>query len=134
MSLVLTTSPELKVSLDPVRTEERIPSIAFDLLVEVTMPFQAARITSKERWFTHEALNRFEDQLLALCSTEDGSAALLDMSEKSVLRVIRQGAEITMTVHTEDTTRMVTTVVESRGYASELGTLHEQLRSYEKWW
>jgi hypothetical protein len=134
MSLVFSTSPELRVSLDPVRTEDRVPSVAFDLLIEVAMPFQTARITSKERWFTHEALNKFENELLTLRSAEHGSAVLQDMSERPVLRVMRQGNEVTTTVRTEDTTQMVVTAVESRGYASELEALHEQLRSYEKWW
>lgn len=134
MSLVLCTSQELKLSLDPVDVEERIPSVAFDLLVEIAMPFQQARITSKECWFTHDALNRFEDQLSDLRSNERGLAILLDMSDRPVLQISREGNEVKTIVRTTDTLRLVTTTVEVHGYASEISILHEQLCSYEKWW
>ena len=134
MCIVLTTSPELKISLDLVRTEDRVPSVAFNLLVEVNMPFQQSRVSANECWFKHEALNRFEDQLADLRSTEGGTATLSDMSDRPVLRVIRVGNEIKTTVRTTDTMQMETTVVEVHGYASEIAVLWEQLRSYEKWW
>jgi hypothetical protein len=134
MSIVLSLSKELKVSLDPVRSEERIPSVSFDLLVEVEMPFQEARIKAKERWFTYDALNRFENELSDLRSAESGMATLLDMSDRAVLEIVREGNEVKTTVRIMDTMKMVITIVESHGYALELSKLHEQLSAYEKWW
>ena len=134
MKLVLGTSPALRISLNPVRTEDQIPSVAFDLLVEVAMPFQGARITSNERWFSYEALNAFEAQLSNLRDMELGSATLQDMSERPVVDIAREGNEITMAVRIADTTQSVTTVVEVRGCAPEVATLYEQLASFPKWW
>jgi hypothetical protein len=134
MCIVLCSSPELKISLDPVRLEERVPSVAFDLLVQVEMPFQQARITIKERWFTHDALNGFEDELSDLRSTESGEATLLDMSERPVLQIVRQGSEIKTVIRSSDSMKMIGTVVEVKGYAAEVAILHKQLCSYEKWW
>jgi len=134
MSLVLCSSAELKVSLDPTRVEDQVGSVAFDLVAEASMPYQQARISAQECWFTHEALSNFESQVSELRYGQQGSATLLDMSERPVITLKRSDAALITIISTADTLGMVRSTIEVRGYASELEQLLEQFKSYPRWW
>ncbi len=134
MALVLASSRELQISLEPVRVEDRLPSVAFDLLAKLTMPFQEATVQIRECWFTHDALREFECQLSELRSLETGSAALLDMSENAIVRIARNGGNIVITIRASDTMGMSSTVIELNGYSAEISEMLGHLREYEKWW
>jgi len=134
MALALTTSRELQIELEPARIENRIPSVAFDIRVVLSMPFQETLIRIKECWFSHEALNQFEEELADLRSTEDGKATLANMSELPIIEISRTGNAIVTTVRSSDTVGMSATTLQMNGYAVEVAEMLEHIRNYEKWW
>lgn len=125
---------ELTVSLDPVRAEDRVLSVAFNIVAEMTLPFQSGRLELKECWFEHSALNDFEAQIKALRHEESGRAVLCDMSNKPILRCERKDAEVRFEVIAMDTMGMGRATLEVQGYASEIDDLYQALRDYPKWW
>jgi hypothetical protein len=134
MALVLTTSKELQIVLEPVQVEDRYPSVAFDVRARLVMPFQETTVVVKECWFTHEALNQFEDKLADLRSLEFGKVALLNMSEFPVLEISREGNATVTTIRSTDTMGMSSSTIQVKGYAQDIAVMLEHLRSYEKWW
>jgi hypothetical protein len=134
MNLALISSAEFEVTLDTVQVDDRIPSVAFDVTANLHLPFQTANVTIKQCWFTHAALNEFEQQLSALRSQESGAATLLNMSDCPILKVMRQGDEIKMSIQASDTVGMSLTTIEMNSYASEIAEIYEHLHSCAKWW
>jgi hypothetical protein len=134
MPLTLLASPEFNVSLDPVGVEERIASVAFDVVADLSMPFQQTHLVIKECWFGHEALNAFEAQLNALQHQDEGEATLLNMSERPIIRVIRTGATLASIVRSTDTMGLGASTIEVSGYATEIPEILARYRSFEKWW
>jgi hypothetical protein len=72
----LSTSQELQLRLDPVASEDRFPSVAFDIEAKLTMPFPQTTISIKQCWFSHTDLNRFEEGLGTLCHQASKGAEL----------------------------------------------------------
>ena len=134
MALVLTSSKELQIVLEPVRVEDRLPSVAFDVQFKLLMPFQESAIFIKECWFTHEELNQFEEQLADLRSMDEGKAILHNMSEFPVLEISRKGNAMVTTVRSADTMGTSSSIIQLNGYAQEVAEMLEHLRGYEKWW
>ncbi|HEX5337870.1 MAG TPA: hypothetical protein VFW53_05490 [Gallionella sp.] len=134
MTIDLSTSKELQLHLDPVASEDRFPSIAFDIEAKLTMPFQQTTISIKECWFSHADLNRFEDELGTLCHQEYGSAILRNMDEAQIVAVDRNNDRITIRVQAADTAGIGKVVLEVTGYPSEIATMLEKVRGYPKWW
>ncbi len=134
MTLRLSTSPELCITLDPVRVEDHVPSIAFDVTALLEMPFQQTRLFIKERWFSHASLNEFEAELVELISMSEGFARLRDLSDRDVIVIERRQNTITTRVYSTDTTGMTSSMIEVNGYSSEIEELWSALHSYEKWW
>jgi len=134
MTLRLSTSPELCITLDPVRVEDHVPSIAFDVTALLVMPFQQTRLFIKERWFSHASLNKFEAELVELISMSEGFARLRDLSDRDVLVIERRQNTISTRVYSTDTTGMTSSMIEVNGYSSEIEELWSALHSYEKWW
>ncbi|MGZ0079704.1 hypothetical protein [Methylomonas sp. YC3] len=134
MTLDLSTSQELQLRLDPVASEDRFPSVAFDVEAKFTMPFQQTTISIKECWFSHADLNRFEEELGNLCRQETGTAVLLNMSGDPIVAVERCNQEITTRVQATDTVGIGKVVLEVTGYPSEVPVMLEKVREYPKWW
>jgi hypothetical protein len=134
MHLALVNSPEFQITLDPAQVEDRVPSVAFNVLADLHMPFQAASVRIKECCFTHAALNEFEQQLSALRTQARGSATLSNMSGLSILTVVRDGNRITTSINASDTVQMASTTIEVNGSASEIARMYGNIRSFAKWW
>ena len=134
MTIALVESPHYRLTLDPVCAEDRVPSVAFDIAVELQMPFQRATLLVKECWFSHEQLNSFEAGLLNLLSAEHGTAKLINLSEKPILQLTREGNSLRTVFSMSDTLSMAETTFTFNGYAAELDQVHRNLSSYEKWW
>lgn len=134
MTIVLIDSPELRLTLDPVRTEDTVPSVAFDVTAQLMMPFQTATLLIKECWFSHDELNAFEGALLIMLGEHDGTAQLANLSEKTILQFTKEGDELRTVFTMADTIGMAETTLKLNGYASEAHQIHSNLSSYEKWW
>lgn len=134
MTIDLSTSQELQLRLDPVASEDRFPSVAFDIEAKLTMPFQQTTISIKECWFSHTDLNRFEEGLGTLCHQENGSAVLLNMDGIPIVAVDRNNETITTRVQATDTAGIGKVVLEVTGYPSEIAAMLEKVREYPKWW
>lgn len=134
MTIDLSTAQEFQLRLDPVASEDRFPSVAFDIEAKLTMPFQQTTISIKECWFSHADLNRFEEELGTLCHQENGSAILRNMDEVPIVAVDRNNDGITIRVQATDTVGVGKVVLEVAGYLSEIATMLEKVREYPKWW
>jgi len=134
MTIDLSTSQELQLRLDPVESEDRFPSVAFDIEAKFTMPFQQTTISIKECWFSYANLNRFEEELGNLCRQETGSAVLLDMSGVPIVTLDRYDEKVTTRVQAIDAAGIGKVVLEVAGYPSEILAMLEKVREYPKWW
>lgn len=134
MTLDLITTQELQLSLDPVASEERFPSVAFNIEARFSMPFQHTAITIKECWFSHTDLNKFEEELRLLCGQEKGRATLRNMDGMSIVSLKRHEEKVATRIHATDTVSMGKVVLTVAGYPGELRSMLEKIREYPKWW
>jgi hypothetical protein len=130
----LVKNTELYVTLDPVQTEGRLPSVAFDIKACFTMPSQQTTIHIKETWFEYSALNVFETGLRDLIERESGTVELRDMSEDPIISIGRNGNDAVFTLIASDTVKMGKVTLEVNGYALEIKEMFDRLQGYPKWW
>ena len=132
--LDLVKEPEFHLGLDPVDSDDNYPSVAFNIGASFSMPFQHSTITIKECWISHDALNKFEEELTVLRDCLTGRATLQDMNDVSVVIVERNADKITTRVQASDTVNMGKVVLEVYGYSSEINSMLRRIRDYPKWW
>jgi hypothetical protein len=130
----LLNSNELKLTLDPVSTQERVLSIAFDIKAEMNFPYQNVQIEIKSCWIEHSALNDFEGQVRDFTKGERSIAILQNMSNQPIFRIIREKTNIQFLIEASDSVGMGKGTIAVNGYEAEVKELLERLRDYPKWW
>lgn len=134
MILDLSTSTELQIHFDPVGSSEHIDAVAFEITILFSTSFQQAKIEIKERWFFHDSLNTFQQQLASLLLNNSSRATLLNMSDIPILTIERNANSILTQVQTSDTMGIGKLSLEVSSSCSEIAMLLEKLREYPKWW
>jgi len=130
----LCRSEEFIITLDPVEVEEQISSVSFDVVAEMNLTYQRARIEFQSCWIKMNALARFEDQLSELIKQESGAVVLANFKKQPVITINRTGSEIDIIVDTTDTMGFGKATVKVPGYASELEEILGRLKAYPKTW
>jgi hypothetical protein len=130
----LLNSNELKLTLDPVETEEKVLSIAFDIRAEMNFPYQNVQIEIKSCWIEHWTLNDFEGQVRDFIKGERSVALLQNMSNQPVFQIIRGQENVQFVIEASDSMDMGTGKISVNSYEAEVNELFERLRNYPKWW
>ena len=132
--LELCRSDEFVLTLDPVEVEEKASSVSFDVVAEMNLSYQRARIEFQSCWIKMDALKRFEARLDELLRQESGSVVLANNRKKPVITINRAGDDIDIIVEATDTMGYGKARMEVPGYASELEGLLGRIRDYPKTW
>ncbi len=125
---------EVEVTFDMVGVEDHLPSVAFDIGITSSMPFQKAQIKIKECWFSCSAIDEFEKALKSLIKTEEGKVVLLNLSEYPIISFSKSGSVMITELFISDTFGLVKLSLKVDGYSSELPLILERLQGFEKWW
>jgi hypothetical protein len=130
----LIDSAPLEIVFDPVSTEERLPSVAFNITAKWSMPFQQAEIIIKECWFEYSELNRFEDDLKQLVNRQIHSVKLSNMSLIPIMRFRRIGDKVSFEFIANDSADMGTVSIQTNLYELEINEIAENIKNWAKWW
>ena len=127
-------SRELVITLNPVEIEERVPAVSFDVVAEMNLLYQKARIEIQSCWIKYDELNRFESELSNLIQQESGSIVLSDSKQKPILTISRDGNGINFIVEAIDTMYLGKARIEVPGNVSELQEVLDRFKNYPKAW
>lgn len=127
-------SRELVITLNPVEIEERVPAVSFDVVAEMNLSYQKARIEIQSCWIKYDDLNKFESQISDLIQQESGSVVLSDSKNKPILTIGREGNGINFIVEAIDTMHLGKARLEVPGHASELQEVLDRIKDYPKTW
>jgi hypothetical protein len=133
MFTLIQSSP-LEVTFDPVFTEERLPSVAFDITANWVMPYQQAQIIIKECWVEHSELNRFESQLKQLINKQLDNVKLSNMSLEPIIQFSRNSDKVIFEFVSIDTGKMGTVSIKTNLYEQELTEIIQNIKNWGKWW
>lgn len=133
MFTLIQSSP-LEVTFDPVSTEERLPSVAFDITANWGMPYQQAQIIIKECWLEYSELNRFENELKQLINRQLDNVKLSNMSLEPVIQFSRSSDKVTFEFVSTDTANMGTVSIKTNLYEQELAEIIQNIKNWGKWW
>ncbi|HEC15156.1 MAG TPA: hypothetical protein ENI99_01055 [Sedimenticola sp.] len=122
------------MTLDPVEVEERVPAVSFDVVVEMNLSYQKARLEIQACWFGNDALNDFESRLGDLIQQESGDVVLANIKGKPVLTISKAGKNINFIIEATDTMGLGKARIEVPGYSSELQEILGRIKSYPKSW
>ena len=127
-------SSPLEITFDPVSTEERLPSVAFDITAKWMMPHQEAEIIIKECWFEYTALNRFEEDLKQFTSRQIYVLELSNMNLKPIIQIRRDSDEVIFEFMVSDLFDMGTVSIKTNLYEQELVEITQNIKNWAKWW
>jgi hypothetical protein len=130
----LVKSPPLLITFDPVLTEERLPSVAFDITAKWEMPYQNATIVIRECWFALTELKRFEGELTRLSGGQTTELKLNNMSEGSVLQFEKHGDQVKFELAASDSAGLGTVSIKTSVYGQEILDIIENIKNWDKWW
>lgn len=131
---VLIDSSPIKITFDPVATEERLPSVAFDITASWAMPFQIAQIEVKECWLEYEELSQFEISLKQLLHGKIENATVKNMSLKPIIYLEKNNGKFDFSFIAADLAQIGKVLIKTKIYEQELIEIIQNIQSWEKWW
>ena len=85
---------ELEVELYVTDATDRLPSVAFDIIVSWNMPFQSVNLMVKKCWIECSVWDKFHDSILKLQEQEAGVITLNDLSNNPLISFTKSGVEL----------------------------------------
>lgn len=137
MKIELSRSDEFRLDLDPVECEDDLPSVAFDIEASLNLFRDSMTISLRHRWFSHDALKRFEEELRAIAFERTlGPATLRNMSDVSIIIVDREGDRILIRIQGIDYYEVYGRVVlvEFERNFVEIREMLQGFEAFPKWW
>lgn len=137
MKIELSRSEEFRLDLDPVECEDDHPSVAFDIEASLNLFRDSMTISLRHCWFSHESLNRFEEELRGMAFEQTvGPATLRNMSDVSIITVDREGDRIRIRIQGIDYYEIYGRVVlvEFERHFAEIREMFQGLEAFPKWW
>ena len=127
-------SSPLEIKFDPVLTEERLPSVAFDIIANWVMPYQQAQVTVKECWFEYSELNCFEEDLKKFMNQQIETVKLSNMSLEPIMLFGRNSGKVTFEFLAGDSAQIGTVLIKTNLYEQELADIILNIKNWDKWW
>jgi len=125
---------ELEVQLDVTDTTDRLPSVAFDIIVSWNMPFQSLNFTAKECWIECSVWDEFQDSILQLQELDSGCVTLNDLSENPLISFTKSGFELVTEIQAKDSLGVGSFTLKSTSRSIELSEVYNKMQQLEKWW
>lgn len=133
MFTLIETTP-LEIYLDPVSTQERLPSVAFDITINWVMPYQNAQINIKECWLEYSELKRFENELKQFINLQTNSVNLNNMSSVPIIMLKKDSEKIIFEIMVTDSASMGVISIKIYLYEQELVEMAQNIKNWAKWW
>ncbi|HEX8286727.1 MAG TPA: hypothetical protein VF556_01950 [Pyrinomonadaceae bacterium] len=133
MFTLIQSSP-LEITLDPVSTEERLSSVAFDITAKWTMPYQNAQIVVKECWFEYSELNNFEVELKQLINRQIDDLKFNNMSLEPIMVFRRNNEKFSFEFLAIDSSNIGIASIKTNLFEQELIEITQNVRNWSKWW
>jgi len=125
---------ELEIQLDVTGATDRLPSVAFDIIVSWNMPFQKVNFTAKECWIECSVWDKFQDSILELQEQDSGSITLVDLSENPLISFTKLGAELVTEIQSKDSLGVGSFTLKSTSRSIELSEIYNKMQQLDKWW
>jgi len=125
---------ELEVQLDVTGATDRLPSVAFDIIVSWNMPFQNVNFTAKECWIECSEWDKFHDSILQLQEQESGFVTLDDLSNNPLISFTKSGIELVTEIQSKDSLGVGSFTLKSTSHSIELSEIYNKMQQLDKWW
>ena len=134
MVLDLSVTNGLRLRFDPVESESRLPSVAFDIEAMFSMPFQQSSIIIKECWFSHNNLNLFEERLRGILANTSEYAVLENLSCSPIITISSVNEQVKIRIQAVDSASICKSVIDVSAYKADISEMFQKIQDYPKWW
>jgi hypothetical protein len=132
--LNLIRNNELEVQLNVTGAADRLPSVAFDIIVSWNMPFQNVNFTAKECWIECSVWDIFHDSILQLQKQESGFVTLNDLSNNPLISFTKSDIELVTKIQSRDSLGAGSFTLKSTSRSIELSEICNKMQQFDKWW